>query len=284
MKVIAVMMAALMAIAVHALMPSDVPVEAFDSFLVTLVGFPVVAVFYFLLLFTHCTLVTQAFGRHSSMSPLAKGLRFGLAFALLYFFGMQEVVVEASPFTEWGLPYVWFQVLMGLGDAIPTVLLCLVVVYCTPHTARKEEPGMPALKGPSKFKAISLIAVSFVLIRTLGYETGILVSNVDTYPVPSYIWTGVFGVVLGCSYVLLYPFFAVESNKLMVTLRLVGLSIGLNWMIYNSFIGMIFSGTMAQMLLRSGLDVFALGIASIVINRKAHRDFLKSRPGLAGGA
>ncbi len=266
-KGISVIMAAFMAIAVHAVMPSEVPIEAFDSFLVTLVGFPVVAVFYFLLVFTHCTLITQAFGRRSSMPPLAKGLRFGLAFGLLYFFGMQEVVVEASSFAEWGLPFVMYNALLGLGDAVPTVLLCLVVTFLTPPTPREKEPGIPSLKGVGQFRAIALIAVSFFLIRTLGYETGIVVSNVDIYRIPSYVWTGVFGVVLGCSYALLYPFLAVESNKLMTTIRLAGLSIGLNWIIYNSFIGMIFSGAMGDMLLRSGLDVFALAMASIVINR-----------------
>lgn len=264
-KVIAVIAAAFMAIAVHALMPSEVPVEAFDSSLVALVGFQVVAVFYFFLLFTHCAFITQAFGRRLSMPSLAKGLRFGLAFALLYFFGMQEVVVEASPFTEWGFPFVRFQLFLGLGDAIPTVLLCIVVTCCTRGRTRENEPEFSDLNRKNQFTAILLIASAFILIRTLGYETGVVDSNIDTFPIPVYIWTAVFGFALGSSYVLLYPFFADESNSLMITFRLAVLSIGLNWMIYNSFIGMIFSDTMSQMLIRSGLDVSALGIASIVI-------------------
>ncbi len=267
-KVIAVVGAAFLAIAVHALMPSEVSVEAFDSSFVALVGFEVAAVFYFLLLFTHITIVTQVFGRGSRMPWLAKGLRFGLAFAPLYFLGMQEVVVEASPFSQWGLPFVWFQFLLGLGDAIPTVLLCLVVTYWTAVTPRQDQPDVKVTERPNAFRTVFLIALSFVLIRTLGYETGIITSNVTTYPIPVYIWTVVFGTALGCSYVLLYPFFADEPNTLLLTVKLVLFSIGLNWMIYNSFIGMIFSDTMPQMLLRSGLDVLALAITSMLIHRR----------------
>ena len=117
------------------------------------------------------------------------------------------------------------------------------------------------------FTHCALIAALFVLVRTVGYETGIVVSNVDTFPLPPYGWTVIFGVVFGCSYVLLYPFFATESRRLSVTIRLAGLALGLNWMIFNGFIGMIFSETMGQALLRSGLDVVALAIASILITR-----------------
>lgn len=266
-KVIAVIGAAFLAIAVHALMPSEVSVEAFDSSFVALVGFEVVAVFYFLLLFTHVTIVTQVLGRGSRMPWLAKGLRFGLAFAPLYFLGMQEVVVEASPFAEWGLPFVWFQFLLGLGDAIPTVLLCLVVTYWTAVKPRPDQPDVKATGRLNAFRTVLLVALSFVLIRAFGYQTGIIASNVTTYFTPVYIWTAVFGVALGCSYVLLYPFFADEPNTLLLTAKLVLFSVGLNWMIYNSFIGMIFSDTMPQMLLRSGLDVLALAIVSMLIHR-----------------
>jgi hypothetical protein len=38
----------------------------------------------------------------------------------------------------------------------------------------------------------------------------------------------------------------------------------LNWMLFNSFIGLIFSGAMPQMLLRSAVDIYILFMVSIL--------------------
>jgi len=140
---VVITLAAAFAIAMHAALPAPVEGLAFDSSLVQLLGFPAVAVSYFLLLFTHCALVVQYFGRRSNRPRLEIGLRFGLAFALLYLFGMQEVVVDASPFATWGRDFVVYQFFMGVGDAVPVFALCAIVAYTALAPREGPAPGRP---------------------------------------------------------------------------------------------------------------------------------------------
>lgn len=263
---LAVIIAAFITIIVHAVLPAGVNAENFDSVFVKLFGFPVVAVFYFILLFTHCVAAMRYLGRHSNVPKLQIGFRFGLAFAILYFFGMQEVAVEASPFSEWGFAFVSYQFFMGVGDAIPVLLLC-VAVACLTLDNRNACLHVQTLSRTEKIKAVALIAAAFLAERVIGYETGIITSSCHTYPVPCYIWTVLFGIVMGCCYVVLYPVLAGERNKLLMSFKLAVLAIGVNWIIFNSFIGLIFSGVMLQMLLRSGIDAAILFLACIVIGK-----------------
>jgi len=263
-SILAIIFATAIAIIIHAVMPAGVNAERFDSVFVKLYGFPIVSVFYFVVLFLHCVVTMRFFGKGSNIPKLQIGLRFGVAFAVLYFFGMQEVVIEVSPFKEWGRDFVNYQFFMGAGDAIPVLLLCGTVAYLALENTNTYK-FIQRLNRAEKIKAVALIAVAFLMERAIGYETGIITSSCYTYPVPCYIWTIIFGVVLGCSYLVLYPVFAKEQNKLLLSVKLVVLTIGVNWIIFNSFIGLIFSGFMPQLLLRSGLDVTVLFLSSIVI-------------------
>jgi hypothetical protein len=263
-NVVAVVLAAAFAIVVHAALPAPVDDLTFDSSLVQLVGFPVVAVSYFLALFTHCAVVVLAFGRRSTVPALATGYRFGLAFALLYLFGMQEVVVDASPFATWGLDFVTYQFFMGLGDAVPVFLLCTSVAYVS-LAARERSVATRTLGARAQAVIVAAITLTFFVQRTIGHATGIVHSNIGSYPVQTLIWTALFGAALGGAFVLLYPVFARERRVLTVSVRLVVLTIGVNWMLFNAFIGLLFSGTMPQMLLRSGLDIAVMLLTSLVV-------------------
>ncbi|WP_028306874.1 hypothetical protein [Desulfitibacter alkalitolerans] len=263
---LAILTAAAIAIILHAIMPASVDLLEFDSVFVKLIGFPLVAVSYFVMLFLHCAIVMRYFGKHLSLPKLEMGFRFGLVFALIYLLGMQEVVVEASPFGEWGLAFVIYQLFMGLGDAVPVMLLCLTIAHFTLENTNTYKPNQ-FLGVTEKIKIVSLIAIIFLIQRAIGYETGFVISNTEVYPLPSYLWTALFGIVLGVSYVVLYPMYAKEHNKLLLSLKLVVLTIGVNWIIFNSFIGLIFSGAMPQMLLRSGIDTGMFFLSSIVISK-----------------
>lgn len=263
---LAIIFAVAIAIIAHAIVPGDVNVEDFDSVFVKLLGFPVVAVFYFVLLFLHCMIVMRYFGKRAGMTKLQIGLRFGTVFAALYFFGMQEVVVEASPFNEWGFAFVSYQFFNGISDAIPALLLCVVTAYFTlsnKNTSSSEQ----ILNKIEKIKVVALVTITFLIARTIGYETGIIASNSNTFPIPCYLWTIVFGIVLGCCYVVLYPIFAKGQNKALLSTKLVVLTIGVSWIIFNIFIGLILSGVMLQMLLRSAIDVAVFFITSIIIQK-----------------
>lgn len=260
-----VVIAVFLAIGIKAVMPASVNVEDFDSFLVQSIGFPLVAVMYFVLLFVHCIMTMRYFGTKSGYSNLSVGLAYGLAFFLMYLVGMQEVVVEASPYDVWGIEFVVYQFIIGISDSVPVLLLCVISAY---FTLGKGTTLSPRVKEYFDLKAFIAIVASFIFIRTIGYETGLITSNCDTFPMACYVWTLLFGITLGGMYFILYPFYLSERRRFHRSFYLVVVTLGFNWILFNSFIGFIMSGTIGQMILRSSIDVLVLFIVSLVFDNK----------------
>jgi len=253
------------AIIAHTILPAPVDDLDFDSVLVQLFGFPFVAVSYFMLLFSHCALVLHFYGRYVNFSRLEVGFRFGAAFALLYLVAMQEVFVEATPFSAWGYEYVRYQFFMGLGDALPVLFLCLIIAYLSLNQDRRSSPVI-SLGRADKILIISAVAATFLGQRAIGYQTGVIESNVVAFTLPTYLWTLLFGLTLGYICCILYPIFAGTSKISTLSSRLTVSTIGVNWIIFNSFIGLIFSGAMPQMLLRSSIDTAVLFLTFLATN------------------
>lgn len=265
MNTVFILFSAIFAILVHALLPASVDVSQFDSNFVKWFGFPAVAIFYFILLFTQCALAVRYIGVRTNVSKSITGIRFGIAFAMIYLFGMQEVVIKGSSFSTWGLGFVKYQLIMGIGDGIPAILLCLAIASFTLSDSEKSKP-IHKLQITKVLKAIAIIAIAIFVERTIGYVSGFISSDSRVYPVPCYIWTGLFGILMGYIFVILYPLLAFSNKQFSIPLRFIA-TIGVNWMIFNSFIGLIMKGVMLQMILRSGLDVAVLFLASTVIDK-----------------
>ena len=251
-SIIAVALSAIFAIIAHAILPAEVNVEEFDSVFVKALGFPFVATLYFIILFTHCAITTGYFGKKSTMTGSQIGLRFGLSFALIYMIGMQEIVVEASPFSVWGIDFVKYQFFMGLGDAIPVFILCLVIGYFTVKNEPKETRKNDLF---NSLTTICFITLAIFITRIICYKTGIIHSDFHEYPLQCSIWTILFGATFGFIYIFLKP---VYKNMKSHNTKLIILTIGLNWIIFNCFIGLIFKGVMPQMIIRSTIDIFVL--------------------------
>ena len=261
-----ILFSVIIAIIVHALLPATVEVAQFDSILVRWFGFLAVVIFYFLLLFTQCALSVRYIGVRADVPKLQIGIRYGMAFAMIYLLGMQEIVVEGSSFTAWGLGFIKYQLIMGIGDGIPAILLCVAVAFFTLNDNKRFKPNKK-LQLTKCLKCISVIAIAIFLERTIGYESGIIASDSAAYPIPCYAWTGCFGILMGYIYVILYPLLTFEKKQYSIPLRFIG-TIGMNWMIFNCFIGLIMKGAMPQTLLRSGLDVVVLFLASLIIEKQ----------------
>lgn len=262
-----ILFSVIFAIIVHALLPTSVDVAKLDSIFVKCFGFPAIAIFYFILLFIQCAMVVRYIGVRADVPKLQIGVRFGISFAMIYLFGMQEIVVEGSPFSNWGLGFVKYQLIMGIGDGLPAILLCVAIAYFTLSESEKIKP-ISKLQMMKCIETIAIIAIAIFVERTIGYKSGIISSDSSTYPVPCYMWTGFFGILLGYIYVILYPLlvFGKKQCGIGIALRFIA-TIGVNWMIFNSFIGLIMKGAMSQMLLRSGLDVVVVFLASVVVGK-----------------
>lgn len=261
-SILAIFLSAIFAILVHAILPASVNPEKFNSILVQWLGFPAVATLYFILLFTHCAIVIRCVGLRTAASKIQLGIQFGVAYAMIYLLGMQEVVTKYALFSTWGLDFIKYQFVVGIGDGIPAFLLCLIISYFTLINNRQNEV-IPTLGLKKSIGVIAILTAAILAERAIFYQIGFIESECATYPVACYVWTGLFGALMGIIYVILRPILSYGNRRTSwaIPLRFT-LTIELNWIIFNSFMGLIIKGIMPQMLLRSGLDVLVLFLIS----------------------
>lgn len=259
-----VLLFAAAAIVVHAVMPSPgaaMDTSVFDSFLVKKFGFPAVASGYFLVLFLHILFTIRIFAVRSDIGKWRTGCCFGAAFALIYMGGMQEVMVSASPLTEYGLDFILYQLFLGLGDAVPAFLLC--VILCRLHCVSSADVPDRRIFCKDNFIRILCIAAAFFVWRMIGYFTGIVDNEMSSYPVPVVIWTFVFGILLGIGYCLVNHIFPEKDRKKKQIVRFLVI-IGVNWIWFNCFIGLILADSFFFMFMRAGTDVLAMLIGGFL--------------------
>lgn len=253
---------AAVAIVLHAIMPSPgatMDTSEFDSFLVKKFGFPAVASGYFVVLFLHILFTIKVFAVKSDIGKWKTGCCFGMAFALLYMGGMQEVMVSASPLTEYGLDFVLYELFLGLGGAVPAFLLCifLCIFHCAPS------PGVQGRMIFCKENIIRMMSIAgiFFAWRMTGYVTGIVDNEMWIYPVPVVIWTFVFGIIIGVGHCLIN--YSAKNNIQRTIIRLF-LTVGVNWIWFNCYIGLIAAHTFGFMVLRAGADVIDIMVGGLV--------------------
>jgi hypothetical protein len=253
---VVILACAALAIVAHAALPAEVNEGRLDGVLVQKVGFPVVAASYFVLLYAHCAFVIHVNTRNIRHGRVRSGLLLGLVFALLYMVGMQEIMLDVSPFASWHAEYVMYQFFMGLGDAIPVIILCIAI------SALAGADG-PDDVGPASGKTVPTILLLTLVIgtnRLLVSYSGIISSHVLEYTVPVIAWGFALGGVVGIGYVLLQRAYSRSRGVLLYGL-------GLNWVIFNMFIGLVKSGAFADAATRSVLDVVAMGAAMALVER-----------------
>lgn len=264
-SLLGILFSMIFAVVVHALLPAGVDINKFDSFLVLTLGFPVTVCLYFAILYLHCSFVTGYFGAKSKLSRSQVALRYGLSFAIIYILGMQEIAVDASPYGEWGWEFVRYQLIMGLGDALPVLLLCFLISFVFIKNTQKNNL-CPSNK-KTKWIFSILFTLIFFVVRTIEYKTQIIGSDIARYPIQTHIWTIIFGFFIGMIFQFLYPIHSNNTKPLKIDFKIAILTIGLNWIIFNGFIGMIMKGSMIEMLLRAGIDTMVWFVSAVIIRR-----------------
>jgi hypothetical protein len=249
-SILIIIVSAVIAIILHAALPAQVDESLLDGLLVKEYGFPLVAIAYFLVLFTHCTAVL-ILNRDKLISSFLKSkINFGLSFSLMYVTGMQEIVLGASPYTQWGASFVYYQLLMGIGDAIPAIILCILIGKI--FFSRRKNDCITKEKQP--VFTVLLFIVLTGTIRLIASYSGVIESDILDYSIPVAIWGYFLGFAFGVVYLL------VESTTIHKAKTML-LGIGMNWMIFNSFIGLVRKDAMTDALLRSAIDVASIYIA-----------------------
>ena len=192
-------------------------------------------------------------------------------FWLIYLLGMEEVVVESSPFSEWGLQFVGYQFAMGIGEAVMALLLCLCITkFVLP---KKETSKQKIVKTSVKNDALAviLIAAFFFIDRTILYNASLISSDIKTYPLPTYVWTIIFGVALGFCFYLLKPLVD-EKKSIKMCAKVCVLAIGSCWIGFNLFIAFIFKDSLGDILIRCITDVIFVFSAALLWIRMVKKD------------
>lgn len=251
-----IIVCAVVAIGVHAALPAKVDAALLDGLLVLRFGFPAVAVAYFLILFAQCSLSVAVSWPTAQSHPLRHGLTLGLAFAVMYVIGMQEIMVDNSPFPVWGSDFVIYQTIIGLGDAIPVIILCAIT-----GALLTNGHAPTAVRQRGRLVAIVAITLTVGTVRWVVSALDMIQTCLAEYPMAVVAWGYLLGLGFGMAYALLE-----RTNRAVNAVVIYG--VGLDWVIFNSFIGVVFHGMMVDALLRSAIDIAALGL-SIMLLAKA---------------
>lgn len=151
---------------------------------------------------------------------------------------------------------------MGLGDAIPVIILCVLVCGLT-----KMDIGAKKSKNKNKVQETKIIFVVismlFFIERVVGYYVGYIDNEFQEYPIPVLIWTLAFGMVMGGIYVLLSPIYENMKGDTKI-IQLLVWSVGVNWVWFNCFMGLILKGLFLKMFLRGGMDILVITIACMI--------------------
>jgi hypothetical protein len=252
---VAIVVCAFIAIVVHAALPAQVDEALLDGLLVREFGFATVAVAYFLILFAHCSVAVAASWPTAQSRQLRHGLALGLAFAVMYMIGMQEIAVDSSPFSAWGADFVVYQAIMGIGDALPVILLCAIVGAFLANGHVRAAAGRR-----QGLIAVLVMTLAVGTIRWSMSALGVIHSSLADYPIAVVAWGYLLGLGFSIGYVLL-----TRANAAGKAVMVYG--VGLNWLIFNSFIGLVFAGAMIDALLRSAIDVATVALSMGLLTR-----------------
>lgn len=253
-----VLVISMVAIVIHIVVPTPAGDSElnFDSIFVKLFSFPVVASIYFIVLSLHIYLLILLAKKYSPFNWKTNGLLIGLSFCLIYLVAMQEVVVSASPFEKYGFDFILYQLIIGLGDGLPSFALAMILSYIN----RGDQTASPSFNKKELFDVI-IICISFVFIRLITNLTKLTGSNIYEYPIPVVIWDILFGFTLGLSIILVNKVFSNIKYSIIYTILLL---IGLNWIWFNLFIGLVFKGLFFEMLLRGSIDIIFISLVMTI--------------------
>ena len=231
---------------------STMPENPNFSFVASILGTEITASLWAIFAFAGVAFVYWQIRNEIPGEGVKKGLRYGTAISLLWFFAMLEGV------SLFGNPIIK-EFVVGLSDAIPVFVLSVLLSML--QTEKVEGDLSVTFTLRQKIKAVSIFTGVFLIGRYIAYFSGVIQSGNQTRPLQTFIWTLLMGIPIGAAFVLLSN----NRNEHSLEHRAVkfGLLIfGLNWAVFLLFMPLLFSGYIADVLLRIIIDTTLAMIAS----------------------
>ncbi len=231
---------------------STIPENPAFSFVTGILGTEITASLWALFAFSSVAFVFLRIRNEIPGEGIKKGLRYGSAIALLWLIAMLEGV------SLFGNPLIK-EFVVGLSDAIPVFVMSVLLSLL--QTDKVEDQPATAFTLSQKIKTLLAFSGIFLVGRYIVYFSGLIQSGVQTRPLLTLTWTILMGFIIGVVFVLL------GNNRIeySFTHRAVkfGFQIfGLNWAAFLLFMPLLFSGYIADALLRIIIDITLAIIAS----------------------
>ncbi len=187
---------------------------------------------------------------------MMKGLRFGLAFGLMWV----VYLFEPLPFNS-GTPLM-DMLAYPLADGVALFVLGLLLGRFMVRDS--AEPGKKG-KGPA-IMPLAVIPVLFMVARYVGYTVIHIDSDYTARPLETMAWVCATGLWVGVMYFLLRPGIAVKSP--LVKAGYFGLLVfGIDLFLFNFFIPLVFVVNIADMFIRAAIDIVAVMAGVYVYER-----------------
>jgi len=230
-------------IALHMAGGDLMPMPSAFSPLVERVGFAAVVAVWIALAFTGMGLVVLFWARRMAGSGRAKGLRYGLALGLMILIAMFEGVGLL------GTPLIG-ELAMGLADAVPIALMVALLGW----TLAPDSPDADARTRPPVLRVLVVFALVYGVGRTGVQLLGLIESGLAERVLPSLIWPFAMGAAIGVLFLAMKD--ALRGLSLGSAALAFGLGVfGVNWVLFMTFVPMVFPGALADTALRVGLDI-----------------------------
>ncbi len=232
---------------------STMPENPDYSFVANILGAEITASLWALFAFSGVAFVYWHIRNEIPGEGVKKGLRYGTAIALLWIFAMLEgVSLFGNPIMK--------EFFVGLSDAIPVFVLSVLLSMLQ---AEKVEGNhhLAAFNHKQKMKAVSIFTGIFLTGRYIAYFSGVIQSGNQTRPLQTFIWTLLMGISIGAAFVLLGNTRCEQPLKHRAV-KFGFFIFGLNWAVFLVFMPLLFTGYLADALLRIIIDTTLATIAS----------------------
>lgn len=231
---------------------STIPENPNYSLVAKILGTEITASLWALFAFSGVAFVYWHIRKEIPGEGVKKGLRYGTAIALLWIFAMLEGV------SLFGNP-VLKEFIVGLSDAIPVFVLSILLGML--QTEKKDGDLSATTNLRHTIKAVSIFAGIFLTGRYIAYFSGVIQSGSQTRPLQTLIWTLLMGISIGAAFVLIGNNRCEQSLKYRAV-KFGILIFGLNWAVFLVFMPLLFTGYLADALLRIIIDTTLVTIAS----------------------
>lgn len=231
---------------------STVPENANFSFLSGILGTELTASLWALLAFSGVAFVYLNIRNEIPGKDVKKGLRYGTSIALLWLCAMLEGV------SLFGNPMI-NEFVVGLSDAIPVFVLGILLSTIQFEIVQGNHPA--AFVSGEKIKAVLLFTCIFLAGRYVAYFPGVIRSGIRIRPLEILLWTFLMGISIGIAFVLIGGS-RDERPSVYRAVKFGFLIFGLNWAVFLIFMPFMFSGYIADVLLRIIIDSTLVTISS----------------------